>query len=255
MIDYVNITANKDRASINRDPLVSIIIVVYNGVSTIRDSIESVINQTENHEIIIIDGASTDGTLSVLEEYQERLTYLLSEPDSGIYDAMNKGLNIAKGEWIYFLGADDVMLPGIINSMKHILLGDKYALVFGNIKYSNGKVFKSSISLKTILQNTLHHQSAFYRRNLFNDFKFNTGFKILSDYELNLLIYLKKLPYLNKNILIAECMVGGSSFNTNLSLKETNQIRKLHVNKFLNFNLTWLLTFKYYINYVLLRKV
>lgn len=86
----------------------SIITVVYNGVDTLEETILSVVKQNyKNIEYIIIDGESTDGTLEIIKKYQNSIAYWISEPDKGIYDAMNKGINIAKGEWIYFLGSDD----------------------------------------------------------------------------------------------------------------------------------------------------
>ena len=92
----------------NNIPLISIITVSYNAVKTIEDTILSVINQTyPNIEYIIIDGGSTDGTLDIIKKYQDKITYWVSEPDKGIYDAMNKGIAKANGELIGIINADD----------------------------------------------------------------------------------------------------------------------------------------------------
>ena len=89
-------------------PLISVITVSYNAVSTIEDTILSVINQTyPNIEYIIIDGGSADGTVDIIEKYVDRISYWVSEPDKGIYDAMNKGLKVANGDWAIFMGSDD----------------------------------------------------------------------------------------------------------------------------------------------------
>ncbi|MGZ4970754.1 MAG: glycosyltransferase family 2 protein, partial [Methylobacter sp.] len=89
-------------------PLISIIIAVFNCAKTLQQCIDSVAQQTyANKELIIIDGGSKDGTVDVLESNGDKLGYWLSEPDNGIYNAWNKGLSQAKGEWICFLGADD----------------------------------------------------------------------------------------------------------------------------------------------------
>jgi len=97
-------------------PLVTVITAVFNGVDTISDCIESVLSQDYPHiEHIVIDGSSTDGTIDVLREYETRIALWISERDSGVFDAWNKALELAHGEWIAFLGADDTFLPGAIS--------------------------------------------------------------------------------------------------------------------------------------------
>ncbi|MEI6611112.1 MAG: glycosyltransferase, partial [Deltaproteobacteria bacterium] len=89
-------------------PSISIIVAVFNGVKTLQQCIDSVAQQSyANKELIIIDGGSKDGTLNLLKTNGKQISYWISEPDSGIYNAWNKGLVQAKGEWICFLGADD----------------------------------------------------------------------------------------------------------------------------------------------------
>lgn len=93
----------------NEKHFISVITVVYNGEKTISDTVNSVLNQTyDNIELIIIDGGSSDSTLKMLEPFKNRINCLISEPDKGIYDAMNKGVSVANGEWIIFLNSDDV---------------------------------------------------------------------------------------------------------------------------------------------------
>ena len=91
------------------DPLFSIITVSYNAKESIEDTINSIVNQTySNFEYIIVDGGSTDGTLDIIRKYEDKISYWISEPDNGIYDAMNKGLAICKGEWINFMNSGDL---------------------------------------------------------------------------------------------------------------------------------------------------
>jgi glycosyltransferase involved in cell wall biosynthesis len=90
--------------NLQNNPLVTIVTVSYNVVSTIERTILSVVNQTySNIEYIIIDGGSTDGTVDIIKKYMDKIAYWVSEPDKGIYDAMNKGILMAKGQWINFM--------------------------------------------------------------------------------------------------------------------------------------------------------
>lgn len=91
-----------------KTPLISIIIPTYNCENTFTIALKSVLSQDlEEKEIIIVDGGSSDGTLDLLNKYDQQIDYWISEPDNGIYDALNKGIDLANGEWLYFLGSDD----------------------------------------------------------------------------------------------------------------------------------------------------
>src|SRR5690348_134930 len=97
---------------------VSIIIPTYNPGKILVKALESVITQDySNTELIVMDGGSTDGTVSLLQQYNIHIAYWKSEPDSGIYDAMNIGIAKATGTWLLFLGADDELMPGILSSV------------------------------------------------------------------------------------------------------------------------------------------
>src|SRR5665647_574950 len=92
------------------EPLITIIVAVYNGAKTLQRCVDSVSDQTYlNKELIIIDGGSKDGTIDILMANNDKITYWQSEPDSGIYNAWNKALGHANGDWIYFLGSDDYL--------------------------------------------------------------------------------------------------------------------------------------------------
>ena len=95
--------------SLNNRPLISIITVVFNCEKYLEETIKSVINQTyDNIEYIIIDGGSSDGTLDIIKKYEDKITYWVSEKDGGIYDAMNKGIELSHGEWINFMNGGDI---------------------------------------------------------------------------------------------------------------------------------------------------
>lgn len=209
--------------------LISVITVVYNACNTLDSTIQSVLKQDNNlFEYWIIDGGSTDGSIDIIRKYQHQLAGWLSEPDNGIYDAMNKGVDRANGKWIYFLGGDDRLRPGILKEIQPYLRIN-LSLLFGDIMYDNGNRYRSFISLRTILQNTIHHQSAFYNASLFKNYRYNTSMKIVSEYDVHLRIFMQRYPVHYIPLVIADCATGGASDNLNLSLIETNRIRGMHL--------------------------
>ncbi len=236
-------------------PLFSIITVTHNAANTLEDSILSVIKQDSRlYEYIVIDGGSSDQTLDIVKKYQDSISYWCSEKDNGIYDAMNKGIDVSSGEWILFLGSDDRLKDGVLAKIASILSEDA-DLVYGNVVFNNGKAYISTFNLKTFLHNTVHHQSAFYNKRLFADFKYDDSLKIMSDYELNLRLFLNKRKRTKVDIDISECNTNGASSAIALSLQETNLIRSRYFNRRTASLLNALLKIKYFIQYDLLRKI
>lgn len=208
----------------------SIITVVYNAVDTLEETILSVFSQNmEEIEYIVIDGASNDGSVDVIKKYDKQLSYWISEPDRGVFDAMNKGIDRSRGEWVYFLGADDVLMPDVINKIL-TKLEHPLKLVFGDVLFDDGHVMKSSLTIRTLMQNTVHHQGAFYNKTLFDGFRYDQRFKSQADYELNLLVYLRKYYYLYCPILVARYATCGiSAGHSNQALDQINKIRTKHI--------------------------
>lgn len=178
-------------------PLITIIVAVYNSVATLQQCIDSVANQTyKNKELIIIDGASTDGTLDLLRANREKITYLVSEPDRGIYNAWNKGLVQAQGEWICFLGADDYFLDAqvlerIAGELENVPPGIHVAYsrimklnAEGASLYLEGKPWEI-IKERFRQMMCIPHQGVMHRRKLFEQHgRFNESFRIAGDYEI-----------------------------------------------------------------------
>ena len=217
-------------------PLISIITVVFNARLTLEATIQSVLDQDkELAEYWIIDGGSTDGTVEIIRQYEDQLSGWCSEPDKGIYDAMNKGIDLANGEWIYFLGSDDKLKSDIVKQIQPYL-NSNYSIVFGDVVFDNSHRMRSFLGFRTLLQNTLHHQSAFYNQSIFRSFRYDTSLTILADYELNLRVYLQKLPVHYVPILIACCATGGASAQLTNSRLETNKVRARYIKN------TWLNT-------------
>lgn len=184
-------TNQKIAPVVSREPLVSVITAVFNGNDCIAKCIESVLNQDYPYvEHIIVDGGSKDGTVETIRLYENRLALWISEPDSGVYDAWNKGLQLARGEWIAFLGADDSYLPGAISTYMKLarenpnaeFLSSRarldhitgYAPTFGG----PWEWPRFSRAMSTIHVGTMHNRKLFDR---YGDF--DTKYRIAGDYE------------------------------------------------------------------------
>lgn len=216
------------------EPKFSIITVVWNGEQYLEQTILSVINQSyQNVEYIIIDGGSTDGTIDIIKKYEHKIAYWISEPDKGIYDAMNKGIDVAKGRYLLFLGADDFIFnDDVCLSIEQKIGGDLFDLIVGNIIYTNHIIVRSSFSKKLLLHNSIHHQGALYHRSLFENFRYDTTLKLISDYELNIILFLKRkyIKVLKLNVTISLCTENGASRRMlEVSKQETNRIRSKHM--------------------------
>jgi len=219
------------KISIAGKPLISVITVVLNGEKHLEQTIQSVIGQSyTNIEYIVVDGGSTDGTLDIIRKYEDKIDYWVSEADKGIYDAMNKGLDAARGDWVFFLGSDDALYNSRTISDATLFLDKDMSLVFGNIIYNDGKIVKSGFNMFTLLHNTVHHQSAFYNASLFRSWRYDSRLRLIADYEMNLRIYLRKLKYRHMDNIISLCDNRGQSRdNLKLAFSETNIVRNKYV--------------------------
>ena len=215
------------------EPLVSVITAVLNGADHIQQTIESVLNQTyRSVEYIVIDGGSTDTTLEIISKYEDRIAYWVSEPDHGIYDAMNKGLSLARGDWLYFLGSDDAIFDKDVLSSIFCNVKPDVAVVLGNVVDENGRVFRSKIEHTTFLYNTVHHQAAFYRRDLFADFRYSTRFRVVGDYELNLRVLMGGHRIQYEDLVVAKYSSTGISHDGRdyQNLLDYFSIRRQYIN-------------------------
>lgn len=224
--------------------LISVVIPTYNRADVLRRAIDSVLSQNSPLEIWVIDGNSQDTTIAILKSYTDPRIHWISESDTGIYNAMNKGISLANGEWIYFLGSDDVLLPDVLERVTPFLK-EENKIVFGNVQFDNGHTMKSFLGKRTIVQNTLHHQSAFYHKTLFDSFRYKEDKKVMSDYELNLIAYMQKMPTTYFSANIAFCSTGGASANWLTGWQETNAIRRCHISTLTNLACSFILGFYY----------
>jgi len=228
---------------------ISIITVVRNEENTIEDTILSVINQTwQDIEYIIIDGKSTDKTLDIISKYKDKIASVISEPDSGIYNAMNKGIKIATGDFLIFLNGNDTFYENktIENCAKAIQKYPDCKMLIGNVRYTNRDYtyympeIKYHNNIRTIydwIDKKYNHQAIFYSKKVFEKYGlYNENLKMLSDNLLNLEVIKNKEHIIYTNAIISNFALGGfsSNFDNILLLKEENKIiaKKSKVNWF-----------------------
>ena len=195
-------------------PSISVILVCKNPGPRLPAALESIWAQLHvQPELIVIDGASTDGTREWLEAQRARLAQLVSEPDAGIYEAMNKGVARAHGEWVLFLGADDrlvgdMVLSESLNWMKKTEAG----VVAGEAAYDDGRIYKLRSRVNPLVRNFVHHQSAYYRRTLFEENgNFDTSLAVMADYEFNVRVWKNRVRFKPIPLRIAACGIAGAS--------------------------------------------
>lgn len=152
-------------------PLISIVTVVYNGAATLERAIRSVLQQTYPHiEHLIIDGGSTDGTLELIQRYDGKLAYWVSEPDGGIFDAMNKGVALAGGAYVAILNADDHYAPGAVECVVRALLCEGTEAVYGDsifVVEDIGMEGRVTATLNLTRGMTLCHPALFVARSVY----------------------------------------------------------------------------------------
>ena len=203
-------------------PKISIIIPVLNNLSGLIKTVESIQKQSfKNFEVWIMDGGSSLETQNYLGNL-EKPFYYQSRVDKGIYDAMNKGISLAKGEWLYFLGSGDVFFDDTVLSS---IFEDKASIsediIAGKVVYEGAisafvynakkKVKEADWSRFMWIRNGLHHQSTFYKKELFDSLIYQLKYPVLADYWLNLYLYKKGFTCKIINNVVAKCNSDGVS--------------------------------------------
>lgn len=244
---------------------ISIIIATYNASGSILECLNSIENEINSDcELIIIDGNSTDNTLDLLNQKKELIDILISEPDKGVYDAWNKGIEKSRGKWIMFLGADDLLLKNSLMNYNKFLKkqsSNDYDFICAQNEYLNldNKFIKNigrEPKWKLIkYYMPVAHVASLHNRNLFDQIGvFNIKYKICADYEL-LLRKKNKLKYKFIDYKIAQMKTGGMSFSIK-ALSEQFFIRKKHLNVITNiftFLIQMFLFFNFKIKYKIYR--
>lgn len=191
---------------------VTVVTAVLNDAGHIEQTILSVISQTDIEiEYIIVDGGSKDGTLELIGKYKDKISLLISEPDRGVYDAMNKGIKYSTGDFVYFLNSGDVLLnPSILSKIKLEELKERNAIIYGNVVVAYGNIealekprpfFNSKMKFKGI---GICHQSMFFPGELIRNEKYDLSYNIAADYDLAYRLWRKGTVFLYKDITIAK---------------------------------------------------
>jgi len=221
-------------------PLVSIITTCLNNADTIEDTIQSVLNQSySNIEYIIVDGASNDSTLDIINKYKTNIKHIISEKDNGIYEALNKGLNISTGEIIGILHADDFFSSNqVIEKIVDTFLKKDIDATYADLDYidrdDTTKIKRHWVSGKydkcKFLKGWMPpHPTVFIKKSIYSKFgQFNTNFKQSADYELLLRLMYKhgiKVVYIPS--VLVKMRVGGKSNKNILNRLKANREDKL----------------------------
>jgi len=195
----------------------------------LKKTVDSIkVQEFQDFEVWVVDGNSSKET----QEYLKKLAapfFYQSQNDTGIYDAMNKGVSLSTGAWFYFLGAGDCIENASILSTVSENLNFNLDVLYGNIRYDKTQ-FISKFNRLLWIKNTLHHQSVFYNKNLFAKINYETSYKVLADYHFNLNLYCKKIKAKKIDAIISNCNKEGISKKYNWSLyREELKLKKAHI--------------------------
>lgn len=215
--------------------LVSIITINFNNSSGLEKTIRSIhLQNFVDYEYIVIDGGSTDESVDIIKKHQNFLDFWISEPDKGVYDAMNKGLEMVKGEYVYFLNSGDTFYrDNVLSKISDIIQREQPDILYGRINDINEVTGISQIRDQSglnkidLFKKMVCHQAIFCKRHLFDNNAFDLSLKIKADYAW-LLNALNKNPKIHTtDVVIANYLLGGLSdqqYDT-YSVKEIPAVR------------------------------
>ena len=194
-----------------QQPKLSIVTATYNAAAFLPAYFINVTPYlNDDVELVIIDGGSTDGTIELLQKHSDKIAYWLSEPDNGIYDAMNKAIRHTLGRWIYFLGADDSLMDGF-GAMVAELQNESTVYYGATLFY--GKPYHKIYNDYYLTKMNLVHQSLFYPRAVFEKYRYDARYPVYADYYLNLQLWHDPdFRFEYRDHLVAGFPEGGYSF-------------------------------------------
>jgi glycosyltransferase involved in cell wall biosynthesis len=248
-------------ASLMRTPKVSVITVCFNAAASIERTILSVRSQTHDAiEHVVVDGASTDGTMDIVRRHADGIATIVSEKDGGIFDAMNKGIGLSTGDIVYFLNADDTFVDDrvVADAVAAFTADPVRSLVYGNVLLKGapegtGNFFAKPFithSVSEFLNNSFCHQAVFVKRELFATFGlFDCDYRYSADYEWICRAFKAKrgsdFHFIDRDIAWYY-FLGRSAQNMAVTFNEVNRIQSRH---FLSLEYAW-----YFFRYVWIRR-
>jgi len=230
-------------ASSKKSPSISVIIPSYNQLRGLKKTIKAFSSlRRRGLELIVVDGTSTDGSSEWINSNASDIDQMIIEPDTGIYDAMNKGLELANGDWVWFMGTGDLPVLEGVEEILEVVKGstrdfeesDPKMLAFGVHLLAPREpgvpeYYKPVWNSKLVWRNTIHHQGAIYSRELFKSDAYDLRFRVLSDYHFQLKLWKKGVECSCFHAIIAEVATGGVSRDFSLSLYKEERTMKRDV--------------------------
>lgn len=194
-------------------PKVTVVCVTFNAAATLPVLLKSFEQyKTSDTELIIIDGNSTDDTLDVVKQNEALIDFWISEPDKGIYEAMNKSVTYIKGQWVVFMGADDELAEGFADMVNVLKQPD--TIYYGNVIFY-GKEFSKVYDDYYLTKLNICHQGIFYPKAVFDKYQYDTRYRVYADYELNLRCWKDPdFKFVHYDYLVASFPEGGFSTHT-----------------------------------------
>lgn len=202
----------------------TIIIPTYNSEKTIASTLSSLVCQSfKNYQVVIVDGQSTDKTLSIVNDFRHEFSNIdiLSEQDNGVYDAMNKGIKLSSGEWLYFLGSDDTLFDHtVLDKVYQAAILSDSKVVYGNCIVDgdtdwakDGTIYDGYFDFEKLMNKNICHQAIFYHKSVLDQLGvYNTEYKVCADWDLNHRFF-SKYNFFFIDIVVAKFRSGGVSTN------------------------------------------
>ncbi|RYY33156.1 MAG: glycosyltransferase [Sphingobacteriaceae bacterium] len=196
----------------------SVIVPAYNSAGTIAACLKSVLDQSyQNFEVLVIDGLSTDDTVAIASSFKSDRIKVTSEKDTGIYDAMNKGIKQARGNWLYFLGSDDALFDDTIFAKINAIISADNAvkIIHGDVITTDGVTerYENYNFWNLVIDRCICHQAIFYHRAIFESLMYDTQYKMAADWDLNLKVFAGDVQSIYTPQVIATFNTGGVSGN------------------------------------------
>ena len=226
----------------------SVITINRNNANGLNKTIESVLSQSyPNIEYIVIDGASSDSSVDIIRQHQDSLSYWISEPDKGVYNAMNKGICKATGDYIIFMNSGDVfadkyVVEKVSQSLVDVDIVSGYVKVNGESRIN---IYPpEQLTFRFLYSQNIPHQAEFIKRELFDKYgKYSEDLKILSDYEFNIKMSLQDCSYKILDMCVSSVEAGGISMRDDHNIKIERDIILERL-----FSKSTLLDYKYWLN-------